>query len=313
VTHAIPLPHASRLSVLSRTDVEQVLLAMARPSSGAICPQTAVLARLLYATGMRVSEAVRLRTRDVDVEAGTIVVRDRRGVQLRVLKIPPALEGVLRQQCSAAGQVWHGERPRGVVPGAAPPAARPSPADTAPTGWLFPSPVLSREPRTGLARRHHVHEKRLLRDLAAAMQRCGLAQPASAHTLRDAFAAHALQAGVDLRVLREALGPDDPSLALLQAWAARDGAGAPDGAPCAEAPGLPASAPSDPARGPLPAFRRRSVHEADPLAEDAHDGLDDPLDWPAGRGPYGVEQPAAPWHVAIVPPASVAQPATACA
>ncbi|MED5621217.1 tyrosine-type recombinase/integrase [Ideonella sp. BN130291] len=249
-------------------DVERVLQTLARPG-GASCRESAVLARLLYATGMRLAEAVRLRIQDIDFDRQVITLRDSTGMAHRELPLPPALHGLLGTQCAAVQWRWRAERPQ--VEPAPTHLWQPQPHHPAApwaTQWLFPSPVVSRDPRRGGPRRQHLHEARFVRDLASAMARCGLSQRASAHTLREAHAAHAAPPGM--------------------------------GQPPAE----PTTAPPDEVSAPAPrhvrAYRRRSVHDALPPTDDDDDTLARQLGWTGLPRSGGVEEPAAPWRVARV-------------
>jgi integron integrase len=180
--------------------------------------QTALLARLLYGTGMRLMEGLRLRVKDVDFVRRVIVVRDGKGGKDRVVMLPQALEPALRKQLDAARALWAADRAAqrgGVHLPHALAAKYPRAADSWTWHWVFPSPVLSIDPRSGAEQRHHLHEKRLQRDLKAAVVAAGVCKPASVHTLRHSFATHLLQAGTDIRTVQELLGHSDVSTTMI--------------------------------------------------------------------------------------------------
>lgn len=148
--------------------------------------QTGLLARLLYGTGMRLMEGLALRVKDVDFARSVIVVREGKGAKDRVVMLPHALESKYLR----AGQSWAWH-------------------------WVFPSPTLSVDPRSGVERRHHLHEERLQRALKKAVPHAGIAKPVSVHTLRHSFATHLLQAGTDIRTVQELLGHSDVSTTMI--------------------------------------------------------------------------------------------------
>ena len=171
-----------------------------------------LVASLLYGTGMRLLEGLRLRIKDIDFERREVVVRCGKGAKDRVTVLPENLVLPLQQQVARArsahlqdleegfGEVW--------LPNALalkyPRAARAS-------GWqfVFPSPNRSVDPRSGVERRHHLSEQAVQRAVAGAARRAGLDKPCSPHVLRHSFATHMLQAGYDIRTVQELLGHAD--------------------------------------------------------------------------------------------------------
>lgn len=153
-------------SVLTRDKVAAVL-ALLQDEPG-------VLARLLYGTGMRLMEGLRLRIKDVDFDRHAIVVREGKGGKDRVVMLPHSLAASLRTQLLAARAMWESDRQQrrgGVEVPHALQAKYPQLANTWGWFWLFPSPTLSVDPHTGEIRRHHLFEERLQRALKRAVAR----------------------------------------------------------------------------------------------------------------------------------------------
>jgi len=203
--------HTKRIpSVLTKEEVAGVLTQM----DGV----TALLARLLYGTGMRLMEGMRLRVKDVDFDRHVIIVREAKGNKDRVVMLPRSLAPALRLQILAARAMWEADRQAqrgGVEVPHALDVKYPKVGYTWAWFWMFPSPTLSIDPRTGVERRHHLYEDRVQRALKKAVASAGIHKPVSVHTLRHSFATHLLQAGTDIRTVQELLGHSDVSTTMI--------------------------------------------------------------------------------------------------
>jgi integron integrase len=205
-----PVPKRRLPAVLTRDEVAALLARMGGT--------TGLLAQLLYGTGMRLMEGVRLRVKDVDFDRNVIIVRDGKGGKDRVVMLPRSLAEPLRAQMDEARQAWRADRAQGRNGVWLPHALDtkyPRAAQSWIWFWVFPSRMLSIDPRSGQARRHHLHEKGLQRDLKKAVEEAGIAKPATVHTLRHSFATHLLQAGTDIRTVQELLGHSDVSTTMI--------------------------------------------------------------------------------------------------
>lgn len=169
----------------------------------------AVQAGLLYGCGLRVSECLNLRVKDVDVGSGVLTVRAGKGDKDRVLTLPVKLRPMLEAQLGFARLLHDRDRAEG-LPGVFLPGAL---AEKAPVWavswewfWLFPGSEVSTDPRSGVTRRHHVHDVRIGRALSRAAVLAKIPKKVTAHTLRHSFATHLLMRGVNIRSIQELLG-----------------------------------------------------------------------------------------------------------
>jgi len=260
--------------VLSMAEVQQLLAALDElPASPQQAPH-GVVARLLYGTGMRLLEGLRLRVKDIDFDRRAVIVREAKGFKDRVVMLPAALEVPLREQLERAKAVWQADRAAGVAGVHLPQAlARkyPRAADSWTWHWVFPHSQLTDDPRTGLRRRHHLLEGSFQRAFKTALQATAIPKPASPHTLRHSFATHLLQSGYDIRTVQELLGHTDVSTTMIYTHVLRLGGGAVRSpldsmGPMPAAPGLTAPPPAEAERYPAgrPAATVRTAREPAP-------------------------------------------------
>jgi integron integrase len=214
-----PVPVRRLPVVLSRDEVAAVL--------GGLQGVHRVLARLLYGTGMRISEGLQLRVKDVDFAHRALVVREGKGGKDRVVMLPDALVAELRDQLGAARQLWAADVEAGRAGVAMPSDALARKYPRAGASWIwfwvFPQDQHSTDPRSGAVRRHHLYAETFQRAFKRALLSAEVAKPATPHTLRHCFATHLLQAGSDIRTVQELLGHADVATTMIYTYVLKVG------------------------------------------------------------------------------------------
>ncbi|MDI3259259.1 MAG: integron integrase [Sinobacteraceae bacterium] len=177
-----------------------------------------LIVSLLYGTGMRLMEGLRLRVKDVEFERREIVVREAKGGKDRVTLLPENLIRPLQDQLARAkalhdedlaagyGEVW--------LPDALA-VKYPKAAQAWGWQWVFPSPTRTADPRSGTTRRHHILPETVQKAVKLAAARAGIVKPCTPHVLRHSFATHLLQSGYDIRTVQALLGHADVSTTMI--------------------------------------------------------------------------------------------------
>ncbi|MCX7149670.1 MAG: integron integrase [Rhodocyclales bacterium] len=177
-----------------------------------------LIARLLYGTGLRIMECLRLRVKDVVFERGEILVRDGKGFKDRVTMLPASVAPALREHMERVRELHRQDLVAGNGEVHLPYALdRKYPAAGREWMWqyIFPSANLSVDPRSGVVRRHHVQDQTVQRAIKGAVRAAGIDKPATPHTLRHSFATHLLEGGYDIRTVQELLGHADVKTTMI--------------------------------------------------------------------------------------------------
>ena len=187
-----------------------------------------LLAQLLYGTGMRISEGLRLRVKDVEFERGAIIVREGKGGKDRAVMLPQSLIPNLKAQFARARVLWGADQAAGRSGIDMPDALGrkfPRAAASWTWFWVFPQATHATDPRSGVVRRHHLYDQTFARAFKRALTQAGIHKVATPHTLRHSFATHLLQAGYDIRSIQDLLGHADVATTMIYTHVLKVGGG----------------------------------------------------------------------------------------
>ncbi|CAN5385194.1 hypothetical protein BH23VER1_BH23VER1_26860 [soil metagenome] len=193
---------------------------------GKLEPAYRLPAGLQYGSGLRLSELVALRVKDLDLGRGLLTVRAGKGDRDRVTVVPERLRDRLARQVARSRELWEADREAG-VPGVALPGAlalkMPRAGEQFAWHWVFPARGLSTDPDSGVRRRHHRYPKVYGGAVARAARATGISKRVTTHAFRHSFATHLLEQGADLRTLQELLGHEEVKTNEIYAHAAQIG------------------------------------------------------------------------------------------
>jgi integron integrase len=217
---AIELPWLGEIARAKRPRRLPVVLTQAETHAllAGMKGEHALMARLMYGSGIRLMECLQLRVKDVELVRHELIVRQGKGAKDRITMFPRSLVDAMGIHLNGVRAVFDADRAARVAGVELPHALdvkKPGAGKMWGWHWVFPQAHLSKDPRTGILRRHHVYDQTFSRAIRRAAFRAGIDKPVSSHTLRHSFATHLMEAGYDIRTVQELLGHKDVSTTMI--------------------------------------------------------------------------------------------------
>ncbi|MCL4142146.1 UNVERIFIED_CONTAM: hypothetical protein GTU68_004361 [Idotea baltica] len=187
-----------------------------------------LLTAIIYGCGLRLKECLRLRVKDIDFNRNQIHIKQGKGAKDRIVPLPLNLKSALAKQLKITKKVFiddKNDKLSGVYLPNALSKKYPNAQYQWEWYWVFPSFNISKDPRSGITRRHHLHDSYLIRHIKKSAEKSNISKKITAHSFRHSFATHLLESGSDIRTIQELLGHSDLKTTMIYTHVANIGCG----------------------------------------------------------------------------------------